>query len=584
MYWEVLDPEIMKSMVPPDFPADRLSRRQHGVIAEKDVMVTMRDGVRIAVNIYRPDAEGQFPALFAADAYQKDLVYLPAVPIFHMRETNDIDYFVSRGYVYVHMDIRGTGHSVEGEWRYWSREEQNDLYDMVEWIAVQPWCTGKVGTIGESLLAWAQWFTAATAPPHLVCIVPFDGGADMYRDVCYHGGMMAVGFPSAWHFVEIRSHYRVGKYGPDPDLGRWDLAWNIVNHQTCDDFWKTRSADLSNIKCAVFSIGELHKIGLHLRGNIRGYEEAKGPKKLLLCHGEIDGDEMAVFASPELRGIMLRWYDHWLKGNDTGMMDEPPVTVFVRGLDRYRPEKEWPLPGTEYRNLYLAPGHSGSVESLNDGRLSWEAPQAEPGAADSSVTYHYPDPGWLSFAAGGSAVIQKGMVYQTKRILTFTTEPLEQDVEVIGNVVFNLWASSNQTDTDFFVRLVDQWPDEEQVPGMPSKSFIVSRGWLKASHAVTKDDALSKPYRPYYRHDQPQPIEPGAIRKYEIEVWATSNRFQKGHRIRLELASADSPPVDFGGHYYGLKVGDDTIYYDKDRSSHIVLPVIPEREGGMADD
>ena len=110
---------------------------------------------------------------------------------------------------------------------------------------------------------------------------------------------------------------------------------------------------------------------------------------------------------------------------------------------------------------------------------------------------------------------------------------------------------------------------------MPPAGRILTRGWLKASHAVTKDEALSKPYRPYYRHDKPEPIEPGKIYKYEIEIWGTSNCFLKGHRLRLDLANGDSNALDFGGHYYGLKVGKDTIYFDKERPSHLILPVIP---------
>ncbi|MBC7292881.1 MAG: CocE/NonD family hydrolase, partial [Thermoleophilia bacterium] len=203
-------------MLSKDLPADKLSQPQYKMVVEKDVMVTMRDGVRLAVNIYRPDAPGKFPALLAADSYQKDLVDLPLLPIFHMRETNDIEWFVSRGYVFVHSDSRGTGHSVEGEWQLFSQEEQNDLYDLIEWIAVQPWCTGKVGMLGESLLAWAQWFAAVQQPPHLACILPWDAGADMYRDVAWHGGMMAVGFPTAWHMWEIRGHYRLGWAFHDP--------------------------------------------------------------------------------------------------------------------------------------------------------------------------------------------------------------------------------------------------------------------------------------------------------------------------------------------------------------------------------
>ena len=141
--------------------------------------------------------------------------------------------------------------------------------------------------------------------------------------------------------------------------------------------------------------------------------------------------------------------------------------------------------------------------------------------------------------------------------------------------MLNLYASSDQKDTDFFVRLTDQLPDAEQVPGMPPRGRMLTRGWLKASHACTKDEARSLPYRPYYRHDQPAPIEPGKVYKFEIEVWSTSCFFPKGHRVRVDLACYDSNAFDFGGHYYGLKVGRDTIYHDKDHASHIVLPVIP---------
>ena len=149
-----------------------------------------------------------------------------------------------------------------------------------------------------------------------------------------------------------------------------------MHHPTCDDFWKVRNPDFTKIQVPVYSIGILHKVGIHLRGNIRGYETVTTPKKLLLCHGDFEGDEMAIFNSREMQLLHLRWYDHWLKGNDTGFMEEDPVTVFVRNREIYRPEKDWPLPQTQYKNLYLAPGPSGGVASLNDGLLTWEAPTA----------------------------------------------------------------------------------------------------------------------------------------------------------------------------------------------------------------
>ncbi len=570
MFTQILDPEIMSSLLPPDFPAERLSRPLYTVTVDKNVFVEMRDGVRVAVDIYRPDAPGEFPALYASSPYQKDLYHLPAVPTFHMRETNDIEWFVSRGYVYVNHDIRGTGKSVEGQWQWHSMEERWDHYDLIEWIARQDFCTGKVGMIGESYYAWTQWMAAALAPPSLACIVPYDGGADMYRDVAYHGGILASGFAGNWHITEIRGHYCVGQKPQDPTQGDWDLAWNVMGHQTSDEFWQERNADFKAIRCPVYSIGILHKVGIHLRGNLRGYEEVTTPKKLLLCHGDFEGDEMAIFRSEEMRQNLLRWYDHWLKGNDTGMMAEPPVTIFVRGQERYRPESAWPLARTRYTKLYLSGETSGAVESLNDGSLSWEEPTRE----EASVTYSYPDPDWTGFSGVGTAVMEGGIVHPCKKILTFTTPPFDKDTDVIGNIVLVLWASTDQTDTEFLCRIWDQLPDGMQSPGMPPAGRILTRGWLKASHAVTKDEALSLPYRPYYRHDTPQPVEPGRIYRYEIEIWGTSNRFLKDHRLRLDLANGDSNALDFGGHYYGLKVGSDTIYFDQKRPSHLVLPVV----------
>ena len=577
MYSKTLKPEIMRTMMPDGFPTDRLSKPEYGVIVERDVMITMRDGTLIAANIYRPDSPGKFPALHAADSYQKDLDHLPLLPIFHMRETNDIDWFVSRGYVFVHTDSRGTGHSPTGQWDMFGPEMQTDLYDMTEWIAVQDWCTGKVGMLGESLLAWSQWFAACQQPPHLTCILPWDPGADLYRDVAWHGGMMAVGFPTAWHMWEIRGHYRLGipeRFGtpaPNPEMGKWDMVWNVINHPTYDEFWQLRNPDFAKVQVPTFVVGALHKVGLHLRGVVRGYEELDVPKKMLLIHGVMDGDEMAIYNSPEMQWLMLRWYDHWLKDNDTGMMDEPPVTIFVRGDDVYRHEKEWPLARTEYRKLYFHPGPSGAVESLNDGRLL----STPPTETESSFTYSYPDPDWTHFSGGGTAVIDDGIVHGTKRIPTFVSDALAEDLEVTGSIVLTLYASTDQTNTDYFCRLVDQAPDEEQMPGMPPKGRILTRGWLKASHAATKSAELSKPHRPYYMHDKPERLEPGKIYENEIEIWPTSNVFKKGHRIRVDVACGDSPALDFGGHYYGIKVGADTYYHEKDHPSHITLPVIP---------
>ena len=560
----------MTSFLSKSFPEDELSRPEYKVIVEKDVFITMQDGVNVCVDVYRPDAPGEFPALYACSCYQKDLVHLPAVTTFHMRETNDIDWFVQRGYAYVNADNRGTGKS-EGVWKFHSREEQEDSYEIIEWIARQSWCTGRVGMIGESYYGWTQWFAAATQPPHLTTIIPWDAGADMYRDVVVHGGLLGMGFLTWWHF-NLRANHILDLPGPHhPDKMSWDMVYEVLKHPTFDAFWQERNVDFNKITIPVYSVGVWHKVGLHLRGNLRGFEELEGPKKLLVVHGEIVGDEMAIFNSPEIRLEMLQWYDHWLKDNDTGIMDEAPVRLFVRSSHfGYREEKEWPLARTQYTKFYLTQGPTGAVESLNDGGLS----EMPPTDSESTFQFEYPNPDWDGWSGIGTAKFENGFPNPAIKILTFCSEPLEEDLEVTGYITLVLYASSDQRDMDIYVRAVDQAPDEIQQKGiLPPRGRILTRGWLKASHRK-KDKALSRSYRPYYTHNNPEPIEPGKIYKFEIEIWPTSNLFKKGHRIRLDLSSGDSPAFDFGGHHYGLKVGKDTIYHDRDHPSHVILPVI----------
>jgi putative CocE/NonD family hydrolase len=476
----------MASILPEGFPLQRLSQPGYSVKVEKDVYVTMRDGVRVAADIYRPDAPGRFPVLYASSCYQKDLVYLPPVTTYHCRETNDIDWFVERGYVYVNADVRGTGKS-EGIWKFHGEAEQNDHYDLVEWMAVQPWSSGRVGMIGESYFGWTQWFAAAKQPPHLATVVPFDAGADMYRDVVYHGGLIGMGFLTWWHF-NLRANHLLDLPGQkEPELMAWDMVSEALRHPTYDDFWKERSADFSKIKIPVYSIGIWHKVGLHLRGNLRGFEELKVPKKLLVCWGEYVGDEMAIFNSLEMRLEMLRWYDHWLKDNDTGILKEPPVRISVRNsVEGYRSEEEWPLKRARYMPFYLHPGPAGSVDSLNDGGLSSEPPAG----SDSSFTFEYPNPDWSGWSGIGTAKFVNGLPDPVVKIATFSSDPLKEDLEVTGPVTLVLYTSSTMSDQDIYVRLVDQEPDAFQQRGVvPPRGKILTRGWLKASHRA-KDEQL----------------------------------------------------------------------------------------------
>jgi putative CocE/NonD family hydrolase len=345
-----------------------------------------------------------------------------------------------------------------------------------------------------------------------------------------------------------------------------------LEHPTFDPFWEERSVDFGKIKVPVYSIGMWHKVGLHLRGNLRGFEELKVPKKLLVCYGEYVGEEMAIFESEEMKLEMLRWYDHWLKDNDTGILKESPVKLFVRGRDdAYRIEEEWPLKRCQYTKFYLH-GHSAdAVESLNDGSLSNEMPASE---AD-SFEVEYPNPDWGGLMGIGTGKFVAGFLDPTATALTFASEPMKESLEIIGPMTLVLYASSTQEDIDFYVRLVDQEPDPiQQRRVLPPKGRMLTRGWLKASHGA-KDPERTTSYRPYYTHKKPTPIEPGKIYRFEIEIWPTSNVFKKGHRIRIDLTNGDCPTFDAGGHHYGLKLGKDTIYFDKHHPSHLILPIIP---------
>ena len=395
----------------------------------------------------------------------------------------------------------------------------------------------------------------------------------MYRDVVYHGGLLGMGFLTWWHF-NLRANHILDL--PEPrrsDIMNYDLVYHVLKHPTYDDFWKERSVDFRKIRCPVYSIGVWHKVGMHLRGNIRGYEEIEVPKKLLVVHGDLVGDEMAIFNSLETRYEMLRWYDHWLKDNDTGIMEEPPVKLFIRNSgDGYRAERAWPLERTQYQKFYLKPGPAGAVISLNDGRMDLEHPEDK----HSSFEVEYPNPEWSGWSGIGTAKFVNGLPDPVIKITTFSTDPLEEDVEVTGSIRLILYASSTETDMDIYVRLVDQFPDEVQQKGiLPPRAKMLTKGWLKASHRE-KDPVLSQGTRPYYSHQNPAPIEPGRIYELEIEIWPTSNLFKKAHRIRLDISSGDSPAFDLGGHHFGLKVGKDTIYHEKDHPSHLILPVIPQ--------
>jgi uncharacterized protein len=540
------------------------------MIKEKDVQVPVRDGVRIALRIYRPEGEGSFPALLAVSPYRYDNNDLPALPMFLWRETGPIEWYVDKGYAYVHADVRGTGFS-EGEFGFMDKAEQQDLYDVVEWIAQQPWSNGKIGGIGESYYCMLQWFMGIQNPPHLTCLGAYDGLTDPYRYFAYPGGIEGMFLPY-WVNASLRVSNWYPANGDHPRDIAGDLTAEAHKHPLYDDWWKERSAveALEKITVPVFSIGVWAKADLHLAGNIGGFLRARGETKLAITAAPTAFASASDFATTAFHEkYLLPFYDHYLKGEQTSYVERPRVEYIVKNTGTVRTFDAWPPPGVRKRSFYLRRGPTGTLTSLNDGALS--DPAHGPGAG--STSYDYPNPLWVL------GVVHVGPTGPdpVRGVLTFTSPPLDEDMEIAGCGKLTLYASTTRTDIDVIVKVSEQFPQgtDERVKGVQPRSVIVTKGWLRASHRE-RDARFSTDDVPYYTHEKETPLIPGEICKLEVPLEPMGWRFKKGNRIRLEIACGDSPVTDglFAHLYRPDKIGRDTIYHDAAQPSMLTLPVL----------
>lgn len=538
----------------------------------KDEWIVSSDGVRVCADVYLPDDDGPHPTLYAVSPYQKDLAYLPSTSAFRFRETGPIEWWVDEcGYAYVLADCRGTGRS-EGAFALFSAVEQQDYHDTIEWIAEQPWSNGKVGMVGESGFSVNQWLAAATRPPHLTCALIYNAFTDMYRDAMYHGGVYSMGFINFWQADNIRASATVGSLDARRPGGvDFDIVGNTLLHPTDDEFWQERTPVVANIEVPTLVVAFWSNIGLHLRGTLAGYEQLTSTKRLLALAGT-DSQELN-FDTEFLTEHLLPWYDHWLKGDDNGALDVAPVRIQVQNGE-LRDEQEWPLTRAVPTPFYLDPTHSDAVESLNQGTLATVPPSA---AAAATTEYSYPQLDWTV----GTTIIENGVPHPVRGILTYTSAPLEADLEVTGPIAAVLYVESDQTDTEFHVKVSEQLhvpkiKDElmTHLAHVPPPALMVTRGWLRASHREL-DAAASTELAPRHAHTDPTPITPGEVIRYDVEVWPTSYVFRKGNRIRIEIANGDSMVADgLFHHYYGHKCGTDFIHHSSEHPSHILLPVV----------
>jgi predicted acyl esterase len=553
---------------------DRVSKPQYEMAAwEKDIPVTARDGTQLYVDVCRPKAEGKFPALFSMSPYGKDIQHL-APPAGresdYTRGTGGIesgmtDYFVPRGYVHVHGDPRGIERS-GGTYSHFGEAEQQDGADIVEWIARQPWCNGNVGMLGMSYFAKNQMLVATQQPPHLKAIFVHDGYTDMYRHMAYHGGIFNFGFYNhIWRLFPTSTTQPVSKnlFSPeeyqrklealrqDRDLRGYPylykltinpeynpLMLDMLLHPFDDDYHKERSAyvDFDKINIPVFIVSRWSAWAIHLPGAIDAFYNLSVPRKMVITETSWEGG----FGRPwyENHDLVLRWYDHFLKGNDTGVMDEAPVRYFVKGTNQWKTSENWPPAGTSYTKFYL---HEKGGLSMQP-----QTPHERPS--------RFRNEPWQ--APG-----------QTSNNVTFTSAPMAQDLEISGPLALHFWASIDSDDCNWFVQVRDVAPD--------ATTSIVSKGWLKASHREL-DEEKSTPERPYHKHIRRLETRPNEIYPYQIDIRDTAHVFRPGHRIQVLIKGQDSPWEDFAIWYHvnNMVETEHTIVHDSRYPSQLLVPVV----------
>jgi len=566
----------------PDKAAKVSQPKPHKLIVEKDVRIPLRDGGVIYADVFRPDTPTKVPALLNMGVYQKDKLWVPPADLeekanpYMNWETVNPEWWCPREYACVRIDSRGSGKS-PGKSEPSSNQEALDFYDAVEWIAKRPWCSGNIGTIGISYHAGTQWRLANLNPPSLKAIMPWEGRADQYRDQAYHGGIFALGFIGNWWLTHT-AHQLLGRpRAYNPDAFHNEMMWNYMRNDLDSDYWRQISARWHQIKVPLYSVGNWGGFSMHLRGNTEGYMLAASEHKKLRIH---TGTHFHPFHAEEARLDQVRWFDHWLKGIDTGIMDEPPVKLEIRtggSTERYafRAENEWPLARTQWTKLYLKidrepTGHEMGVE----GELTMTPPKAA-----GKLTYPATGVTKAGVASGSSLATTHGNTGRTG--VSFETPPMERDTEITGPMAMKLWVSSTSEDMDIFVSLRNIGPDGKDVceVGQHGQAVpCVTKGWLRASHRKL-DPEQTLPYRPFHAHNERLWLTPGEIVECDIEVWPTSMVFKKGHKLRVDVQPRDGSGSAPYTHYHGdYNAGaENTIYAGGDKASYLLAAIIPPK-------
>jgi putative CocE/NonD family hydrolase len=567
------------------------------ILIEKNIMVPMRDGVQLATDVYRLEGALPTPVLVARTPYNKDGLVAGG-------DTFNILRAVQAGYTVVAQDVRGR-YASEGTFTPHVQETDDGL-DVFAWVAAQPWSNGVVGIFGGSYLGSTQWLPAREQPPALRAMAPSITFSNGYEGCSYQGGAKVL-HDLRWVVANIVPAEMERRAARGEKLLESDIPLDVdgaltelplathpfireyaafylewLAHCTPEDYWlpSAPNAGYEQITTPALNISGWYDIflwstfqnymGMKQRG---GSEIARRNQRVIIgpwTHMNFSGSfperefgPNASSAAIDLPGRHLRWFDRWLKDEANGVDEEPPVTIFVMGIDEWRDESDWPLPDTQYRPYYLHSG--GQANSLHgDGTLSSEAPGDEP---PDVFLYNplrpVPTVGGQVILPGGNAMGPRDQREVERRddVLVYNTPVLDQPVEVTGPIELCLFVASSARDTDFTGKLVDVYPD--------GRAIILTEGILRAR------------YRNSFT--EPELLKPETVYELRLDLWATANVFLPGHRIRLEASSSNFPRFDRNSNTGG-EIASETadqyqpainrIFYDAAHPSRLILPVI----------